>query len=77
MSVFKSVLELRKRLKWRLEIGRAGVGNLSGRELFWMSGGRRSGVKGWGIECKVLLCLATDLLEGGLDWRWSDGVVEW
>ena len=53
------------------------VGNLSGWELFWMSGGRRSEVKGWGIEWKVLLYEATDLLEGGLVWFQNDRVVEW
>ena len=40
--VIKSVVELRKRLRWRLEVGGLDAGNLSERELVWMSGGRRS-----------------------------------
>ena len=40
------------------------------------SGGRRSSVWDLGIEWNVLPCIATDFLEGNLDWREIDGVVD-
>ena len=63
-------VEVRSWEGWMWEICRDGYS-------FWTNGGRGSGVMGWGIEWKVLLYGATDLLEGGLDWRRNDGVVGW
>ena len=71
------VVEWRVPPRWKSEIVMQGGWNFGWWGIWRINRLGRSGVQRVEIELKVLLCLATDLLEGGINWRENDGVVGW